>query len=292
MKNELAKLTPSETEFNVMRQQAHDLVKTGFLPQSIKTPEQALAIILTGRELGIPAMAALNTINVISGKPTVSPQLMLALIERSGQLEDIVFEQNPSSVSVTMRRRYRTPHTEVFGEQSAKAMGLLTKDNYRKQPLVMYKWRAVAACARVVFPDVILGLYTPEEMGATVEVDDEGKMTVIDTGEPHDKKKLDAERKAILDSLGRILREMNDEGIEPKWTKTTVNEYIAQQYKTDNGVDGLFIDELERLHAEMEATLRLMREEDYDAALLAEIDGMLTEDEVVPEEIRIEMEKI
>ena len=30
----------------------------------------------------------------------------------------------------------------------------------------MYRWRAVAACARTVFPDVILGVYTPDEMGA------------------------------------------------------------------------------------------------------------------------------
>ena len=34
------------------------LLTSGFLPQSIKSPEQALAIILQGRELGIGPMAA------------------------------------------------------------------------------------------------------------------------------------------------------------------------------------------------------------------------------------------
>src|SRR4030095_13742063 len=85
----------SETmgDWAVIRQQAEVLVKTGFLPQSIKTPEQAMAIILTGREWGIGAMAALNTINVIQGKPTISPQLMLGLINRSGELEDIKIDR-------------------------------------------------------------------------------------------------------------------------------------------------------------------------------------------------------
>ena len=176
----LATITPTDTEYAIMRSQAESLVKTGFLPQAIKTPEQALAIMLTGRELGIPAMAALNTINVIQGKPAISPQLMLALIERSGQLEDIEFQIDPDGrwVSVIMKRKGRSAHNEVFGENEAKAMGLLSKDNYRKQPTVMYKWRAVAAAARTVFPDVILGLYTPDEMGAEVSVSEDGEMTV------------------------------------------------------------------------------------------------------------------
>jgi len=165
---------PSESEFGIMLQQAQMLVKTNFLPQAIKSPEQALAIMLTGRELGIPAMAALNTINVIQGKPTISPQLMLALIERSGQLEDIRIQPKNSTngtidyVSCTMKRKGRSDHTEIFGMLEAVRLQLNNKDNYKKQPATMFKWRAVAACARVVFPDVILGLYTPDEMGAEV----------------------------------------------------------------------------------------------------------------------------
>ena len=37
----------------------------------------------------------------------------------------------------------------------------------------MYRWRAISACARVVFPDVITGIYTPDEMGAEVNLDGE-----------------------------------------------------------------------------------------------------------------------
>jgi hypothetical protein len=171
-------LAPTESEFQIMLKQSEMLVKTGFLPRDVNTPEKAMAIILTGRELGIGTMAALNNINVIQQKPTISPQLMLALIERSGQLENLIIKNNQSPdntiqhVSCTMKRKGRTEHTEIFGSAEANRLGLLGKDNYKKQPATMFKWRAVAACARVVFPDVILGLYTPDEMGADVDVTD------------------------------------------------------------------------------------------------------------------------
>ena len=159
---------PSSDEWRMYLEQSQMLVKTGFLPQSIKTPEQAIAIILQGRELGIPTMTALQTINVIQGKITVSPQLMLALINRSGLSESFQITNESNGAKCTMKRRGNPAHTEIFGDKEAQAMGLSGKDNYKKQPATMFRWRAVAACARLVFPDVVLGLYTPDEMGATV----------------------------------------------------------------------------------------------------------------------------
>jgi hypothetical protein len=168
-----------------MTQMARALHASGFLPNSINTPEKAVAIILAGRELNIGAWQALQTINVIQGKPTVSPQLMLALINSSGQLEDMKVDGDAKGCTVMMKRRGRQPHTETFSYADATALGLTGKDNYKKQPAVMLRWRAVAACARIVFPDVILGLYTPDEMGANVNVTEDGGMEVVnvETGE-------------------------------------------------------------------------------------------------------------
>src|SRR5262245_54564388 len=176
--------TDDMSSWAVIRQQAEVLVKTGFLPKSITTPEQAMAIILTGRELGIGAMAALNTINVIAGKPTISPQLMLALINRTGELEDMRISDDGQACTVLMQRRGRKPHVETFSMKDAAMMktteyiggnkqtiSLSEKYNWKQQPAVMRKWRAVAACARIVFPDVILGLYSPEEMGADTDAE-------------------------------------------------------------------------------------------------------------------------
>lgn len=160
---------------------ADTLLKSGFLPQSIKNVSQAFAIITLSNELGIGMWQGLNGINVIQGKPTVSPQLMLALINRSGQLEDMTIDANAERAIVTMKRKGRTPHTETFSFKDAAAQNLSGKDNYKKQPATMLKWRAVAACARVVFPDAIMGLYTTEEIAPdAVNLTDDGEAVMIE----------------------------------------------------------------------------------------------------------------
>ena len=276
----LSTITPTDTEYAIMRSQAESLVKTGFLPQAIKTPEQALAIMLTGRELGIPAMAALNTINVIQGKPAVSPQLMLALIERSGQLENIEIETDPDGrwVSVIMKRRGRSAHNEVFGENEARAMGLLAKDNYKKQPTVMYKWRAVAAAARTVFPDVILGLYTPDEMGAEVSVSEDGEMTVeaieptkISATVSPKKAKADlpqaaepkpTRKSAVKDELkkadwiaycGKGFRALNELNLGEKWNAESINKLILTEFGIEGGIHNLSLAQVEQLAKTLDA---------------------------------------
>jgi hypothetical protein len=158
---------------------ARVLVSSGLLPQAINTPEKATAIITQGLELGISPWAALNGINVIQGKPTISPALMLALINQSGHMVDLVIQGDATRCSVTMQRAGRTAHTETFTLEDAARMGLAQKSNWKQQPGVMLKWRAVSACARVVFPDVISGLYTHEEIAPDATVDEMGQLLAL-----------------------------------------------------------------------------------------------------------------
>lgn len=172
---EVTPIDPAMNTWNVMRQQADVLIKSGFLPTGINTPEKALAIMMKGKELGIPAMEALSSINVIQGKPSVSPQLMLALARRTGLLENIDIKKDDKEAVVTITRKGMAPVTTRFGIKEATAQGLIGKDNYRKQPSVMFQWRALAENLRLTFGDAISGLYTYDEMGA--EMDAEGVLT-------------------------------------------------------------------------------------------------------------------
>lgn len=271
---------PTQAEFDTMREQANTLVKTGFLPVSIKTAEQALAIILTGRELGVPAMTALNGINVIQGKPTVSPQLMLGLIGRSGLLEDIKIKADEAGATVTMKRRGRTAHTEFFGYEEAKAMGLLTKDNYKKQASTMYKWRAVSACARVVFPDVLLGLYTHEEIAPDAIVNEDGELMdapVIEAipepievkpakqekrvYKPKKNQMSEEERRAqLITSCGIGFRQLNELGFAPKWNLESINEMIQAEFGVEGGIHNLTTEQIDRLDNQIGAMYRLLTE--------------------------------
>jgi len=180
---------------------AQVLVKSGMLPRSVESTEAAVAIMLKGRELGIGPMHAFDSITVIQGKPGASPQLMIALINRSGFCEQMDISDDGNAAVVTMKRRGRAPHTERFGMDDAelfmtsewinkvkREIPLSQKHNWKSQPKTMRKWRAVAACARIVFPDVIAGMYTPDELGAMTDQDGKAiDVEVISGGRPQQK---------------------------------------------------------------------------------------------------------
>ncbi len=162
---------------------ATTLLKSGFLPDSYKTSEQVMAVLLKSQELNVPAMEGLYSIDIIGKRPALRPQLMLALVRRSGELEDIQIDKQTDYVEVTIKRKGQTAHKSRFGDIEASALGYLNDmkfhPNYVKQKLVMYQWRALSANFRITFPDVIAGMYTPEELGTEVTVTEDGDMEVI-----------------------------------------------------------------------------------------------------------------
>lgn len=174
MANGLA--TPEQvamTPWQEMKDQAGMLVKTGFLPSSIKTPEQAVAIMLTGKELGVPPMQSLRGVNVIQGQPVVKPELMLALCVQRIKGFKYSFGEctNDKATFTASRPEMLEPYVSVFTFDDAKAAGLTGKDNWQKYRANMLRWRAVANALHIVAPDVLVGVYTPEEMGAVVDAE-------------------------------------------------------------------------------------------------------------------------
>lgn len=170
---------PTAVEWNMLKEQAAMVVKTGFLPKAIDTPEKAIAIALKGRELGIPMMQAFAHIHVIQGKPCISSELMLALIFKNchGAVVNYISNELDKCV-IQAKRPGGRDATFSFTIEEARKAGLLNKDSWKNYPGAMLRARAVAIVARALFADAIMGCsYTPEEMGA--EVDDEGEVINI-----------------------------------------------------------------------------------------------------------------
>lgn len=193
--------------WTALKEQAGVLVKSKFLPTAIDTAEKAIAIALASRELGVGMMEGFRSINVIQGKPTISPQLMLAMANRTGEVQDIEIKATEDKCVVTISRRGRKPYTNEFGVKEATALGLIGKDNYKKQAKTMFQWRALAANLRVTFPDVMLGLYTPEELGAHVRVGDDGETMEV-VSPPADAKHIESGPRKITENEGRELYEL------------------------------------------------------------------------------------
>lgn len=141
------------------------LVKSGLLGRNIQKPEAAFAIILAGRELGLTAMQSLRSIHIIEGKPTLSADLMVALVKRSPVCRSFKLIESTAEVATYEADRIGEGPTRMsFTMAQAKAAGVNGKDNWRKYPEAMLRARCIAALARVVFPDLLMGIYETDEI--------------------------------------------------------------------------------------------------------------------------------
>lgn len=185
---ELARRTevlPARSEWQVMREMSEALHESGLLPSWIKTPMAALAVIQKGKELGLQPMYALARISMIEGKPCCDAEGMAAMIYRDHGPNALTFvETTPDACTIEYRRAGGRPGRLTFTIEDARRAGLLNKQNWKNYPQAMLRARAISAAARMAFPDTIGGLYTPEELGAEVSIDEHGEMTVVDVEQP------------------------------------------------------------------------------------------------------------
>lgn len=178
-------LMPAAPMWDVMKRQGKELINTGFLPSSIKTPEQFVAIVLKGRELGLPPMYACNHIVVIQGKPTMSAEVMLAMIFKNCPSAKIQYLEVTNEKCVIKASRGGESSTFSFTMDDAKAAGLTSKENWRKYPRAMLRSRCISELARSLFPDCVAGVsYTAEELGAITDESGEVVEVPVATSEP------------------------------------------------------------------------------------------------------------
>lgn len=180
------------------------LISSKLVPTSFKTPEQIVAVVAQGRELGFGPVTSINNIHNIQGKPTLSVHAIAALLKNSGivykLIEDGVYVKSDGTTDKikqadvayvdrrTTIRFYEKPKgmniivdNEVsFTLSEAKSQGLLDKDNWKRMQLIMLRNRCLTVGARFVAPNALLGMYEATEWadvtGETVLLDEEGNI--------------------------------------------------------------------------------------------------------------------
>ena len=152
--------------YDQLSRAATNLFNSKLYLRKFESPQAIAAIIMRGRELGIGATTSLDCIDMIQGKPTMSAQLLLGLVLSSGKAEyfDCIETTNEKAVFATKRKGSKHESTMSFTMEDANRLNLTSKDNWKKQPGTMLRWRCVAALARMVYPDIIQGVYATEEM--------------------------------------------------------------------------------------------------------------------------------
>ncbi len=153
----------------------------------VLSPDQAAAIMLKGYELGLSVTASFEFVQVIQGKPSLSPRGAMAILLSSnliGKIEIKRLENKDVFIGYEcrMERNNGFAFTARFTMQDAMNAGLIKPDSgWAKYPENMCMWRAVGFAADVVAPDVTAGMTTMMKMPEAYGVALSESGDVIDT---------------------------------------------------------------------------------------------------------------
>lgn len=126
----------------------------------------ALMVIIAGRELGLPVAASLRAFHVIENKPTLSADAMRALVLKSGKAEYFrCTERTPERATFVTKRKGDAEEVSLTATiEEAKVAGVVKPNSaWVKYAADLLVARSSSKLARLVYPDVIGGLYSPEE---------------------------------------------------------------------------------------------------------------------------------
>lgn len=146
---------------------ARALADAGLLPAAYrKRPADLLLAMELADALGIRLVQAVNGVHVIDGKPSMSADLMLALVRRAGH-QVRVTESTDERCTVVLTRRDDPgwPVSVTWTVDDARRAGLLKRGTWQAYPRQMLRNRAVSEVCRLGANDVLAGvIYTAEEL--------------------------------------------------------------------------------------------------------------------------------
>lgn len=146
------------------------LAGTSFVPASLRgKPADITAAILAGQELGLQPMASLRSLDIIQGTPALRAHAMRGLVQSRGHSVQLV-SSDPKTCVMRGKRAGEDEWQEVtWTIDRAGALGLLSKDQWKKQPQTMLIARATGEICRLIASDVLHAMpYASEEIDSGV----------------------------------------------------------------------------------------------------------------------------
>jgi len=166
--DKLTRVTPADIQpgsMDDLYRLAKAAAGTGFFGAS--SPEQALILMMAGRDCGFSYTQSLRAFHVIKGKPSLSANAMVAVCLNSDKCEYFrCVSGDKNSVTWETKRKGNPARSITFTIEEAKEAGLVT-DMYRKFPRQMLSARSASSLAREVYPELLMGIYDPDEIENT-----------------------------------------------------------------------------------------------------------------------------
>lgn len=129
----------------------------------VKSPDQALALMLLSQAEGIHPMLAARDYHIIDGKPSLKADAMLARFQQAGGRVKWL-KMADDCVSGVFSHEQGGDVEISWDMARAKQAQLAGKGNWAKYPRQMLRARVISEGIRATFPGCIVGVYTPEEV--------------------------------------------------------------------------------------------------------------------------------
>jgi hypothetical protein len=143
--------------------------------------------ILAGMEAGFGSFASIAGVSVINGRPGFGANLLAQSIKRHPLYDYRVLEKTDQACRIRFLAGKEELGVETFTIQMAERANLIGKGGPWKQyPEAMLFARCLSAGMRTHCPDALGGApaYTPEELGATGQIDENGVVVADVTEAP------------------------------------------------------------------------------------------------------------
>jgi len=138
------------------------IAKSGLF--GVKTPEQALALMLVAQSEGLHPATAARDYHIISGRPSMKADAMLARFQAAGGVVRWLENTDTRCAGEFSHPASPTPVLIDWDLDRAKKAELLGNAMWRKYPRAMLRSRVASEGIRTVYPGVLCGMYTPEEV--------------------------------------------------------------------------------------------------------------------------------
>ena len=149
---------------------ADRLHKAGVFGQEVTSSDKAFAVLLKGHELGFSPMASAGSISIIKGKVSLSADATVALCKRSPACLYLRLVESSEEVATyeTQRAGDPSPTSLSYTIAQASKAGLTGSQTWRGHAPAMLRARCGAAIGRAVYPDLVAGIYDPDEVAEIV----------------------------------------------------------------------------------------------------------------------------
>lgn len=155
----------SSDELRMLMAVATKVFNAGVVPKECTNEDAVFAVMLAGSELGLGPMQSLRCIQIVKGKISYTADFTVALCTRDPRCKYFKLVEGTDKFATyeALREGHPEPTRLTYTLAQATRAGLTNSATWKNHPEAMLRARCSSALARLLFPDLAAGIYTPDE---------------------------------------------------------------------------------------------------------------------------------